>query len=141
MSLTAYEKPLPNIDPDSAPYWGALKDHRLVLKTCRSCTRAHFYPRALCPHCHSDDLHWVEASGLATIYSYTIARKAAGPFKPDTPYVVAVVDLAEGPRLMTNIIVDDVETVRIGQAVVIAFEDITDEITLPKFRPAADQAN
>ena len=132
-----YEKPLPIVDPESAPYWSALKAKRLVLKRCRDCGRAHFYPRALCPHCHSDALEWSDARGTGSIYSFTVARRPAGPaFKADTPYVVAVVDLDEGARMMTNIVTDDVNAVRIGQRVSIVFEAVTDEITLPKFKPA-----
>lgn len=131
------DKPLPVIDPESRPYWEALKQHRLTLKHCRDCGRHHFYPRALCPHCHSDALGWVEARGTGSIYSYTIARRPAGPaFKADTPYVVALIDLDEGARLMSNIVTDDVEAVRIGQRVMVEYDDVTDEITLPKFRLA-----
>jgi len=132
-----YEKPLPVVDPESAPYWAALKERRLILKHCRDCGRHHFYPRALCPHCHSDALEWSDARGTGSIYSYTVARRPAGPaFKADAPYVVAVVELDEGARMMTNIVTDDVESVRIGQRVVAAFEAVTDEITLPKFKAA-----
>ena len=132
-----YEKPLPVIDPDSAPYWRAAKEHRLLLKRCSSCDRAHFYPRELCPHCHSDAVEWFEAQGTGSVYSYTIARRPAGPaFKPDAPYVVAIVELDEGARMMTNIVGCPPESVRIGQRVVVAYEDVTDEVSLPKFRPA-----
>jgi hypothetical protein len=130
-----YDKPLPVIDGESRPYWDALKQHRLTLKRCNDCGKHHFYPRALCPHCHSDAVEWVDARGTGTIYSYTIARRPAGPaFKADTPYVVAVIDLDEGARMMTNIVTDDVEAVRIGQRVTVQYDDVTDEVTLPKFR-------
>ncbi|MCW5612725.1 MAG: Zn-ribbon domain-containing OB-fold protein [Rubrivivax sp.] len=132
-----YEKPLPVVDPESAPYWAALKERRLILKRCLDCGRHHFYPRALCPHCHSDALEWSDARGTGSIYSYTVARRPAGPaFKADVPYVVAVVELDEGARMMTHIVTDDVESVRIGQRVAVAFEAVTDEITLPKFTAA-----
>ncbi|KPU99553.1 hypothetical protein APR50_14085 [Variovorax paradoxus] len=132
-----YEKPLPVVDPESAPYWAALKERRLILKRCRDCGRHHFYPRALCPHCHSDALEWSDARGTGSIYSYTVARRPAGPaFKADAPYVVAVVELDEGARMMTNIVTEDVDSVRIGQRVAVAFEAVTDEITLPKFKAA-----
>ena len=132
-----YEKPLPVVDPESAPYWAALKERRLILKRCLDCGRHHFYPRALCPHCHSDALEWSDARGTGSIYSYTVARRPAGPaFKADAPYVVAVVELDEGARMMTNIVTEDVESVRIGQRVAVAFEAVTDEITLPKFKAA-----
>lgn len=130
-----YDKPLPVIDSESRPYWDALKQHRLTLKRCQDCGKHHFYPRALCPHCHSDAVEWVDARGTGTIYSFTIARRPAGPaFKADTPYVVAVVELDEGARMMTNIVTDKVDAVRIGQHVTVQYEDVTDEVTLPKFR-------
>tara|TARA_R110000851_G_scaffold3033_1_gene12220 strand:+ start:80 stop:487 length:408 start_codon:yes stop_codon:yes gene_type:complete len=129
-----YEKPLPVIDPESQPYWDALKQHRLLLKRCRACERFHHYPRELCPHCHSDDLEWSQAAGTGRIYTYTVARRPAGPaFKPDAPYVVALVELDEGPRLMTNIVTTDVESVRIDQRVTVQFDDVTPEVTLPRF--------
>lgn len=131
-----YEKPLPVLDPESQPYWDALKQHRLLLKHCRACQRSHHYPRELCPHCHSDDLEWKRAAGTGRIYSYTVARRPAGPaFKADTPYVVALVELDEGARLMTNIVTADVESVRIDQRVAVQFDDVTPDVTLPKFRP------
>lgn len=131
-----YEKPLPVIDPESAPYWAALREGRLILKRCRDCGRHHFYPRALCPNCHSDALEWSDARGTGSVYSYTVARRPAGPaFKADVPYVVAVVELDEGARMMTNIVTDDVESVRIGQRVAIHFDAVTESVTLPRFRP------
>ncbi|HRH87225.1 MAG TPA: Zn-ribbon domain-containing OB-fold protein [Rubrivivax sp.] len=132
-----YDKPLPIVDPESAPYWSALKERRLILKHCRDCGRHHFYPRALCPHCHSDALEWSDSRGTGSIYSYTVARRPAGPaFKADAPYVVAVVDLDEGARMMTNLVTDDVESVRIGQRVAVHFDAVTDEVTLPRFKLA-----
>jgi uncharacterized OB-fold protein len=133
-----YEKPLPVIDPDTAPYWQALREHRLLLKRCLDCGRFHFYPRVVCPHCYSDSLEWAEASGAGEIYTYTVARRPAGPtFKPDAPYIVAIVTLDEGPRMMTNIVGAAPSTVRIGQRVAVMYDDVTEEITLPKFNIVA----
>lgn len=131
-----YEKPLPVIDGESRPFWQAAREKRLKIMRCRACGRHFFYPRELCPHCHSAAVEWTRASGRGTIYTFTIARRPAGPaFKPDVPYVVALVELDEGPRLMTNIVAADVEKVRIGQKVEAVFEDVTDEVTLVKFAP------
>lgn len=131
----AYEKPLPVIDPGTAMFWAEAKAHRLTIPRCLDCGRYHFYPRALCPHCHSDRLEWTSVSGRGTIYSYTVARKPAGPaFAADVPYVIVIVQLAEGPRMMSTLIADDVGQVRIGMAVEVVFEDVTDEVTLPRFR-------
>ena len=131
----AYEKPLPVIDPGSAPFWEAAREHRLSIPRCLDCGKHHFYPRELCPHCHSDNLEWSDVSGRGSIYTFTIARRPAGPaYADDVPYVIALIDLAEGPRMMTNVIASDVEAVRIGDAVEVVFDDVTDEVTLPKFK-------
>ena len=133
-----YDKPLPIIDPDTAPYWKAAKDHKLLLKRCSACGKAHFYPRELCPHCHADTVDWIEARGTGSIYSFTVARRPAGPaFKPDAPYVVAIIELDEGARMMTNIVGCPPDSVKIGQRVSVVFEDVTDEISLPKFKVTA----
>lgn len=131
------DKPLPQIDPESQSYWTAAREGRLLIKRCTDCGKAHHYPRELCPHCHSDRVTWEQASGKGTVYTYTVARRPAGPaFKGDTPYVVALVELAEGPRMMTNLITVAPERVRIGMPVQLRFEAITDEVSLPKFTPA-----
>lgn len=128
------EKPLPTIDPSSRPFWEAAKAHRLVIQRCGDCGAYIFYPRATCTTCGSDRLEWTEASGEGSVYSYTISYRPAGAgFKDDVPYVVAVIELKEGPRLLSNIVTEDVESVTIGQAVRVVFDDVTDEITLPKF--------
>lgn len=127
-------KPLPVVDPDTAPYWEALRQHVFKLKRCQACGRSHFYPRVICPHCHSDALEWVESRGAGVVYTYTVARRPAGPaFKADTPYVVALVDLDDGPRLMARVSAPP-ESVRIGQRVEMVFEDVTEAVTLPSFR-------
>jgi len=131
-----YDKPLPAIDVESGPFWQAARDHRVAIMRCRACSRHFFYPRELCPHCHSAATEWVTASGRGTIYTFTIARRPAGPaFKADVPYVVALVELEEGPRLMTNIVTRDVEGVRVGQSVKAVFEQVTADVTLVKFAP------
>jgi uncharacterized protein len=132
-----YEKPLPIIDGESRPFWQAARERRLAIMRCGTCDRHFFYPRELCPFCQSGAVEWVDATGRGRIYSFTIARRPAGPaFKADVPYVVALVELEEGPRLMTNIVTGDVDSVRIGQAVTAVFDDVTDEVTLVKFKPA-----
>jgi uncharacterized OB-fold protein len=128
------EKPLPVVDEDSQPFWEAAHDGRLIIKHCSSCGEYHFFPRAICPHCHSDAVSWAPSSGRGTIYSFTVARRPAGPaFKDDVPYAVALVQLDEGPRLMTRIMAD-AGTVRIGLPVEVTFQKLSDEISLPCFR-------
>lgn len=130
----AETKPAPVIDPDSALYWQALHDEQLRIKQCMVCGKCHFYPRELCPHCHSDDLSWIEASGRGVIYSFTVCRRPAGPaFAADVPYTVALVDLEEGPRMMTRIDGDPAK-VAIGMNVKVRFERQSDELVLPFFK-------
>jgi len=126
-------KPLPVIDPGTAPYWQALAECRLILKSCRDCGQPHFYPREACPSCYSDNLEWKEAKGEAQVYSFTICHRPAGPaFADDVPYVVAIVQLDEGPRMMTRID-DDVRAVKIGCRVKVKFHDAGDGVVLPYF--------
>lgn len=129
-------KPAPSIDPGSAPYWQALSEGRLIVKSCAGCGQSHFYPRELCPHCHSDQLSWIEASGRGEIYSFTVCHRPAGAaFAAETPYVVALVSLDEGPRMMTRI-AGDPTAVRIGRRVKVRFERQSEELTLPFFELA-----
>ena len=128
-------RPLPVVDSDTRPFWEAAKAHKLSIQRCRTCRKHVFYPRALCPHCHSPKLEWREVSGDGTIFTFTIARRPAGPaFQGQEPYVIALVDLKEGARMMTNIVTDDVDSVKIGQKVRVWFEDVSPEISLPKFK-------
>jgi uncharacterized OB-fold protein len=133
--MTEYAKPLPVADADTAPFWDGAKAGKLVLKSCLDCGKAHFYPRALCPHCHSDRLEWIEAKGTGEIHTFTIARRGAGKaFEREAPYAVAIVQLDEGPRMLSNVVTDDVEAVRIGQRVVVVFAEADEGVVLPKFR-------
>lgn len=133
-----YAKPLPVMDADSAAFWTAAREHRLAIPRCDECGRFHFYPRILCPHCHSDRITHEDVSGEGSIYSFTIHRRAAGPaFEGDVPYVVALVDLDEGVRMLTNIVSPSPERLRIGAPVRVRFERATDDVTLPKFEVIA----
>ena len=136
-STTSYRKPLPRIDEESRGWWEALARHELFLQRCRGCGTLRFYPRALCPACLSDATEWLRASGRGTVYSFTVTHQNQAPgFREELPYVLAIVELAEGVRLMTNITGCPPEGVRIGMPVEVVFDDMTPEITLPKFRPA-----
>ena len=132
-----YEKPLPVVDTESRPFWDAAKEKRLVIPYCPDSGKYHFFPRALDPHSGSDNIQWREVSGRGTIHTYTVARRPAGPqFQADVPYVIAIVELDEGARMMTNIVGSDPAQIRIGQKVRVRFEEATAEITLPKFELA-----
>lgn len=129
------DRPLPVIDSDSEPYWAAAGRHELLLPFCIDCNKSFFMPRVLCPRCHGDRIEWRAASGGGVVYSYTIARRPAGPaFAARVPYVVALIDLDEGVRLLSNVITEDPATVRIGQRVHVDFEDAGEGLALPVFR-------
>lgn len=129
------DRPLPVVDSDSRPYWEAAARHEFRLPFCRDCEKHFFMPRVLCPRCHGDRVEWRAASGSGVIYSYTIARRPAGPaFAARVPYVVALIDLDEGVRLLSNVVTQDVVAVRIGQRVRVEFEDVGEGVALPVFR-------
>jgi uncharacterized OB-fold protein len=131
-----YTKPLPTPDAETAPFWRGTKEHQLLIQKCGDCGAYRFYPRLYCPKCASEAVQWSRVSGRATVYSYTVIHRAPSPgFKPDLPYVLAIVDLDEGVRMMTNIVGCKPEEVRIGLNVSVVFNDVTSEITLPKFQP------
>lgn len=136
---TTYNRPLPVMDAGTKPFWDALRRHSLEVPICRSCGQHHFYPRELCPHCHSDDLEWAKLSGTGEIYTFTIVRRPSGEeFTPDVPFIVALVTLMEGPRITASIVTDNVEAVRIGQKVKVFFDDVTNEITFARFQMTGD---
>jgi uncharacterized OB-fold protein len=111
-------KPQPVEDDESAPFWAACREGRLLLQRCGACGKAVFYPRSICPHCHADALGPETGSGRGTIHSWTVSRRPAGPgWADEVPYVVALVDLEEGPRLLGVVEVDDPDEVRTGLAV------------------------
>ncbi|MBI5947925.1 MAG: Zn-ribbon domain-containing OB-fold protein [Chloroflexi bacterium] len=134
---TPYLKPLPEPTPVSQPFWDAARRHRLFLQHSRKTGKYVFYPRAVSPYGPEDTLEWVEATGRGTVYAYTVARRPTAPqWGEDGPYVIAIVELEEGPHLTTNIVGCAPEEVSIGMPVVVEFDDVTPEATLVKFRPA-----
>lgn len=131
-----YKKPLPRIDEESRGYWEALVRHELYFQRCRDCATERFPPRAVCPACLSSATEWVRASGRGTVYSFTVTHQNQAPgFREALPYVLAVVELAEGPRMMTNVVGCAPDDVRIGMAVEVEFADVTNAVTLAMFRP------
>ena len=137
--MTDAQRPLPSLDdPDSRPFWEATKNHEIRYQVCDECSGVVFYPRSRCTHCLSLKLSWHISRGEGTIYTFSVIRQSRHPaFKDKAPYAVAMVDLDEGVRLLTNIVgVDDPsKEVHIGQRVVVAWED-HDELSVPLFRPA-----
>ncbi len=133
------ERPLPQpITPEAKPYWEGLREQKLMLPRCRACRRAFFYPRVLCPYCHAADIEWFQASGRGKLHSFEIGYQSFNKaFKVKPPFVLAMIELEEGPRMMSNLvgIEPDPKKIRCDMPVEVVFEKQTDEITLPLFRP------
>lgn len=126
-------KPTPFPTAVSEPYWDAAKEEKLVLQYCTSCDHYQFYPRPTCVVCLGTDLEWREAQGTGTIYSFTVVHRAPSQEFQDTPYVVALVDLQEGVRMVSNIVGENPEAVRIGDRVKVCFETRGDSSSVPVF--------
>lgn len=127
------------VDPDSELYWEGISSGELRYPYCLDCGRAFFFPRTVCPNCLSTNLEWRRSRGLGEVYAYTIVRRAPdAAFASRVPYVVALVELEEGFRVMTNIVACSVDQVRVGMKVSLVFADGVDGRRLPYFRPAED---
>jgi uncharacterized OB-fold protein len=128
--------PAPNVNAETKPFWDATTQGRLILRKCRACQTVNWYPRTLCPACGSFDTEWIDATGRGTIYSFAVTRRGAGAYRDAAPYVLAYVELAEGPRVMTNIVDCDIDALQIGDPVEVVFHDTGQGAALPRFRPA-----
>ncbi|MFJ8926346.1 Zn-ribbon domain-containing OB-fold protein [Streptomyces sp. NPDC102364] len=128
---------VPEPDAFTQPYWDAAAGGRLLLRHCGSCGRDHHYPREFCPFCWSEDGRWVDASGRATLYTWSVVhRNDLPPFGGRTPYTAAVVDLAEGPRMMTEIVECAEADLRMGMELTVDFREGGEGFAVPVFRPA-----
>ena len=134
MSGLPTPEPHPNLETE--PFWEAAAEGRLVLPRCDRCDTVIWYPRRFCPVCHSTAVSWFEASGRGTIYSCTVVRKARGPWAEAVPYVIAHVELEEGPRVLTNIVDAAPDDVAVGMPVTVTFDVTPEGQAIPRFRPA-----
>jgi uncharacterized protein len=126
----------PPVTETTAPFWEATRDQRLLVQWCDPCDQPIFYPREVCPTCLGTDLSWRASAGSATVHALSVQHRAGNPFLADrVPYVVALVDLDEGIRMMTNVVDCDPESVHIGQRVRVAWEPMSDGRNLPVFAP------
>ncbi|MDY6892656.1 MAG: Zn-ribbon domain-containing OB-fold protein [Chloroflexota bacterium] len=131
-------KPLPILDdPTSAEYWAGLKRHELLIQRCKKCNHHQFYPRVVCAKCLSTNLEFVQASGKGRVHTYTVIHQAQHPaFAADVPYVYAIIELAEGPKVNSNVVECNPDDVVCDMLVEAVFDDVTPEVTLVKFKPA-----
>jgi uncharacterized OB-fold protein len=137
--MAAYVKPLPVLDTDSRPFWEGCKDHELRGQRCSTCGKFRWPPQGFCPECYSWDFEWVKLGETGTVYTFVVVHYVSVPaFQEDSPYVVAHITLDgtdDRVHLTSNVIGCPWEDVRVGMPVRVVFEDVTPEITLPKFRP------
>ena len=134
----AYAKPLPAADDLTKPFWDGCKAHQLRMQRCVRCATYIFFPSPICHACNAAELQWEHLSGKGTVYSFIVVYQATVPgFTNDVPYVVAWVELAEqrGLKMVSNIVGCSHGDVRVGMPVEVVFDDVTSEVTLPKFKP------
>jgi len=130
--------PTPRVTDETERFWEATKDGNLLVRRCNDCGDAHHYPRGRCPFCFSENLEWTEASGDGTVYTYTVTHQNGEPYDEATPYVLAYVELEEGPRVMTNVVGAEPDDVFVGQDVTVVFHETDEgEYALPRFTPVS----
>ena len=128
-------KPKPRPAPESLPYWQAAREHRLALPKCDECQKFWFPPSRTCPHCLSTKFSFQNVSGKGKVFSFVTFHRVYRPaFTNDVPYVVALIELDEGPRLLSNIMGVTHEQVRCEMRVEVVFDDYDEEISIPKFK-------
>ena len=133
--MSDYERPLPQPTPETQNYWDGAKAGELRLQRCGDCDHVYFPARPFCPACSSRDVNWFTASGKGTLFSYVINHRAPKGF--DAPYIIAVVQLPEGPRMMTNLVdcPQTPEALELDMPLEVTFVKATDDISIPQFRP------
>ena len=136
--MSTLPNPAPTVTQANAAFWAATAEGRFQLQRCNECDTVLWFPRRHCPSCWTENVSTFDASGKGVIYSFTVIRKGAMAYKEAGPFVVAYVELAEGPRVMTNIVECDVETVAVGMPVEVVFHDTGQGNALYRFRPVAN---
>ncbi len=135
MSSQNAPTPLPQFDFDNKDYWAWAKKRELRIQRCTKCRTFRFPPRPVCHACHSFDFKWYKCSGKGAVYSYTIVTHPTHPaFRDKVPYGVVLVELEEGVRMISNVVDVPPDQLRIGMPVEVVFEDVAEDVTLPKFR-------
>ena len=138
MAEDLYRKPVPVATPESDFFWDKTRKHELWIQKCVECDKAFFYPRMICPDCLSENLEWFKTSGKGFLYTYMINHRPPPGFEDEAPYAIAIVQLDEGPRMMTNIvgIENTPDNLVLDMPLEVVFDDIVAAMSLPKWRPA-----
>jgi uncharacterized OB-fold protein len=137
--MADYTKPLPTPDADSAPFWEGCKEHRLLAQRCARCGTLRWPPQGVCPACYSWDAAWQPVSERGTVASFVVVHQAPPAFRDVAPYTIARITLDDTDgqvQILSNVVDCPWEEVRVGMLVQAVYDDVTPEITLPKFRPA-----
>jgi uncharacterized OB-fold protein len=133
----SFDSPLPKPNADTRPFWEGCRRKELRFQKCRDCGHVRWPPSIMCPECHATDTEWIVADGRGVIYSYVVYHVAFHPaFKDKLPYVTAVVELHEGPRILTNIVDCDPSALRCDMPVEVIWGEIDRKLHLHRFRPA-----
>jgi hypothetical protein len=136
-AMTTVRYDLPTPEGDTIEFWEAAKERRLLIRHCLECDAYSYYPRPFCPACWSERVEWHEAAGEGTLYTWSVIySNDQPPFSDRVPYVAAIVDLAEGPRMMTNVVDCAFDDLRVGMRLQVTFQPISDDYTIPVFVPA-----
>lgn len=133
----SYELPVPRQGTHTKPFWQGTKEGKLMLPRCQDCNRVHWYPRHICPNCHSMNLEWIEGSGEGTIHTFAVQHMAFGPWAKQAPFVTAYIDLKEGDRMLTvlrGVDPEKPEAIKIGSKVRVEFEQGDEDTFLPFWR-------
>lgn len=136
--MSDYKKPIPQPTPETQHFWDGCKQGKLLIQRCKDTGKAYFPPRPFSPFTGSREVETFEASGKGRLFSYVINYRPARGFEDETPYAIAVVELEEGVRMMANIVecAQTPEALELDMPLEVVFEQITDDIALPKFRPS-----
>ena len=133
-----YAKPVPSLDDLNRPFWQGCRAGELRLQKCSSCGHIRYPIAAYCPQCLSEEAEWTKMSGRGTVFSTIVFHQVYHPaFKNDVPYNVSLVQLDEGPRLFSNVVGVPPDSVNVNDRVEVLFDAVTEELTLPRFRPVA----
>jgi uncharacterized OB-fold protein len=133
----SYDKPVPHKGTHTRPFWDGAKLGKLMLPRCQDCNRVHWYPRHICPTCHSMNLEWIEASGDGTVYAFAVQHLTFGAWAKEAPYVTAYVDLREGDRMLTVLRGVDPsrpDEIKVGARVKVEFEKADEDTYVPFWR-------
>ena len=135
--MTDYRGFVPIPTPETKPFWDGMKEGELRVQYCLDCDRYYFYPRPVCRHCLSRNVEWRAVSGRGRLHTFTVSYRASRNAPFPAPFVIAVVELDEGPRIMTNLVEvePDPATLRCDMPVEVVFDAVSDDVTLPRFRP------